>query len=77
MTTERVQEFINTFCRTKEDCDIIISFLKETGDEVKGLTTISYSIKEELKAARNEIKRIDSRAKSLAWSIANGGIPNV
>ena len=85
LTTETTQEFINTFCRSKEDCEIIICFLYELSlkdillseVDIEKLTTINYSIKEELVRARNETKRIDSRAMSLAWALTNGGIPNV
>ena len=86
MTTESIQQFINTFCRSREDCEIIICFLKALSEEegnlhamldIEELTLIDYSVKEELVRARNETKRIDSRAKSLAWALTNGGIPNV
>lgn len=86
MTTESIQQFINTFCRSREDCEIILCFLKVLSEEkenlhamldIEELTLIDYSIKEELVRARLETKRIDSRAKSLAWALTNGGIPNV
>lgn len=77
MNTKEAQKFINTFCRSKEDCEITFLLLKELlGDKIdfSQLKTLSYSTSQEISTLKNDIKRIDSRARSLAWAVVNGGM---